>query len=228
LRDRSFSATGKTAALRARDDAQADAELSEAARLRAHHELARKVLAMPLTEGLPPTVPRQGQKTMTPKHPEDEEDTAIGHVRVSTMSKNGELVHAEDDEAKRKFDEWRARSGRAAERRRALWGEGGEAAMSKLCKLFPSLARVSGSDPFDATKLLRFACSGHSHGEVLAAKFVLSVWNSTADWNAIAHEEGILEEDERLRPFDLFEAWGTWDEGHREAALTWLKDPFWP
>lgn len=71
-------------------------------------------------------------------------------------------------------------------------------------------------------------CSGVSHGEALAGRFVLSVWNSTTDWNEVAHEDGILEEGETLRRFDLFEAWGVWDEPHREAALAWLRDPFWP
>lgn len=100
--------------------------------------------------------------------------------------------------------------------------------MAALCRRFPSLRHVAGADPWDATKMLRFACEAHSHGEQLAARFVLSVWNCNTDWNHEAHREGFLSGEERLRPFDIFEAFGTWDHEHRAAALAWLNDPFWP
>lgn len=148
-----------------------------------------------------------------------DDDKPINHprneVRVSTVERDGELN--------------RKRGEKAAARHRELWGEGGADGMVRLCRLFPSLRHVHGADPWDATAMLRFACSGHSHGETLAARFVLTVWNCTDDWNEIAHTEGILTgPDEQLRRFDIFEALGTWDYAHHEAALTWLRDPFWP
>jgi hypothetical protein len=160
--------------------------------------------------------------TTPPSHPRNQ-------VRVATVVQDGKITYAEDEEALRQYSAHRERSEEAARRRRRLWGEGGADSMARLCRGFPSLRRVDGADPWDATKILRFACSGHSHGEVLAAKFVLTVWNSTADWNEIAHQEGFLTGDEeRLSRFDIFEAFGVWDFEHRAAALAWLNDPFWP
>ncbi len=150
-------------------------------------------------------------------------------VRVSVVERDGEIIYAEDDQAAEKFRAELERSRLAAERRRALWGEGGADSMARLCRLFPSLARVAGADPWDADAMLRFACEAHSHGEQLAARFVLSVWNCNLDWNREAHKQEILVLPEtHLKRFDIFEALGTWDHEHRSAALAWLNDPFWP
>lgn len=113
--------------------------------------------------------------------------------------------------------------------RRELWGkdDDGSTRMERLCALFPSLHRAPGARPWSALKMLQYACSGASHGERLAAKFVLGVWHAT-DWQQVARDEGVLKSDETLRPFDVFEAMNVWDEKNREAMLTWLRDPFWP
>jgi hypothetical protein len=114
------------------------------------------------------------------------------------------------------------------ELRRQKWGDGDRYSMAKLCNLFPSLRGVDGADPWDSIKMLRHACDPISHGEELAARFVLSVWNSSTDWNEQAHELGFLAGEERLRPFDIFEAYSVWDFEHRDAALAWLTVPFNP
>ncbi len=120
--------------------------------------------------------------------------------------------------------------GRArGERRRVTWGDEGRASMTRLAKLFPSLNQAPGVEPWDVDELLRWAASGVlSHGEVLAAKFVLSVWNPGTDWEEIAREDGLLEDGQWFRRFDLFEAMNVWDQEHRSAALTWIELPFFP
>lgn len=163
----------------------------------------------------------------------DDDNSPINHsknqVRVSAVMQNGRAIYADSEEALREFTEACHRGEEQSRRRRELWGEGGADAMPRLCKLFPSLRNAPGCDPWDSLKMLDYACSGASHGATLAARFVLSVWNSNTDWDAEAHREGILtDEDGHLRRFDLFEALGTWDYKHHEAFLMWARDPFWP
>ena len=150
-------------------------------------------------------------------------------VRVEWVLKKGDTLHASSaaamDEALADLAAQKERD----ERRRLLWGEGdNRERMLRLCARFPSLAGFADLGRWDADAVLAWVCSGISHGEALAGRFVLSVWNSTTDWNEVAHEDGLLEDGETLRRFDLFEAWGVWDDAHREAALAWLRDPFWP
>ena len=71
--------------------------------------------------------------------------------------------------------------------------------------------------------------SGHSHGEALAARFVLGVWNPTTNWEEVAREARLITDpDGHIPPFDIYEAIRTWDENHRSALLTWVSAPFWP
>lgn len=121
--------------------------------------------------------------------------------------------------------------------RRDLWGDGPAAErMVRLCQSFPTLTRVPGAGvgPWDPNAVLAYACSPVSHGERLAALFVLRVWNASTDWNEVAHLPGddgqppLLEPTETLKPLDLFEAWAVWDFAHQQAALAWLAAPFWP
>lgn len=149
-------------------------------------------------------------------------------VRVSVVERNGKVIHAESDEALREYQAVRALSAESARRRVELWGDGGRDAMARLCALFPALREAPGAAPWDATAMLRYACGTISHGEELAARFVLSVWNCNTDWNDEAHKDGFLGADDRLRRFDVFEALGVWDFAHRDAFLTWARDPFWP
>lgn len=107
--------------------------------------------------------------------------------------------------------------------------ESREPSILGLAVLFPSLRRAPGMRPWNVDKFLHWAASGVlSHGEVLAAKFVLAVWNPSTDWEGIAREKGLLEDDEHFTRFDLFEAMNVWDQEHRSAALTWIERPFFP
>jgi hypothetical protein len=113
-------------------------------------------------------------------------------------------------------------------------------AMVALARRFPSLADgAPGIEPWDALAVLRWAVlGGQSHGEVLAAKFMLGVWNNT-DWQRLANADPeLLAEYRRLvenpkaqivfSRFSVFEAMEVWDNAHREAMLYWLSAPFYP
>ncbi len=131
---------------------------------------------------------------------------------------------AESDEAMEAY----LRAKREGEERRRRWPADGKEAMSVLAKKFPSLEGAPGVEPWDQDAFLRWLCSkGLSHGELLAARFVLGVWNSSTPWEEIAREDG-YPYPEHAKRFDLFEAYGTWDRGNMEAFLSWADAPFWP
>lgn len=148
-----------------------------------------------------------------------------GRLTVPTKEAAREVV------AEREAQQTRERA------RRDFWGDGSSAErMVRLCRGFPTLARVRGAGvgPWDADAVLAFACRPVSHGERLAALFVLNVWNASTDWNELAHLPGddgeppLLEPGQTLKPLDLFEAWAVWDFAHQQAALAWFAAPFWP
>jgi hypothetical protein len=118
--------------------------------------------------------------------------------------------------------------------REALWPKTAaghvdtRAAMTRLVRLFPSLRDAMGVEPWDPDAFLAWACGAHSSGMLHAAKFILSVWNPATDWNAVAHEAGLLAGDERLSPFSLHDALGVWDYEHRDAFGLWVHAAFWP
>lgn len=142
---------------------------------------------------------------------------------------NGEVKFEGDAAGIAEAIEAYARGCAQSKRRRAMWGDGGQQSMTRLAKLFPSLRQAPGVEPWNVDELLRWAASGVlSHGEVLAAKFVLSVWNPGTDWEEIAREDGLLEDGQRFRRFDLFEAMNVWDSEHIRVTLTWIESPFFP
>jgi hypothetical protein len=122
---------------------------------------------------------------------------------------------------------------------RTAWPADPEAAMSALAGLFPSMHRsrgtwVPGTNPWDALALVEWLnTSGEpTSGSRQAALFLLSVWNSD-DWQVHGlrirqPEPGDWEGSRRIGRFDFRDAWGVWDQQHREAALAWLTNPFWP
>jgi hypothetical protein len=81
--------------------------------------------------------------------------------------------------------------------------------MTGLARLFPSLDRADGIEPFDSALLAHWletspeVTGGGRH----AARFILSVWNSN-------------------NPFEITKAMNVWDEAHRRAFLEWAKDPW--
>lgn len=86
--------------------------------------------------------------------------------------------------------------------------------MTGLALRFPALRGAPGIEPWNACLLDDWAPSASS-GELWAASFLLwAVWNADGPW--------------RTPPFSLRDAWGIWDDGNREAAMSWLRDPFFP
>jgi hypothetical protein len=110
--------------------------------------------------------------------------------------------------------------------------------MTALAKLFPSMTQsggtpVPGTDPWDAEALVAWLNSGTSgSGGRHAGLFLLSVWNAD-DWTVHGLKVRKLGKDDwkgarRIGRFDFNDAWASWDEKHRAAALAWLINPFWP
>lgn len=82
----------------------------------------------------------------------------------------------------------------------------------EFAQTFPSLAHLECVKSWDAEALNRWACSGASHGEKVAAQFVLTVWNRHEEWEC--------------GKFDLFEAYGIWDDAQWTAFQAWAQKPF--
>jgi hypothetical protein len=160
-----------------------------------------------------------------------------GRLTIEASSKK------EADEA---FARLRKLQQREAERR-SRWPQDARghidtrAAMTALARRLPGLRNADGVEPWDADRFLRWllVVGAYSHGENLAGRFMLSVWNTSTNWEELANEDEELlatyrrqvEDPEariRLPRFDLFEAMGTWDEEHRAAMLYWLEAPFYP
>lgn len=98
----------------------------------------------------------------------------------------------------------------------AQFREGGleiDRAMIRFARTFPTLADYVPA-VWDADALERAVYGGGS-GALHAARFVLEVFNSRIDWP-------------RLGRFSVSEAFGTWDEAHREAFRAWTRYPWWP
>lgn len=67
--------------------------------------------------------------------------------------------------------------------------------------------------PWDAATLEK-TFAGKSHGEKCVIQFLLNLWDRSEEWSC--------------GRFDLFEAYGIWDEIRRKAFLSWANGPFWP
>lgn len=122
---------------------------------------------------------------------------------------------------------------RAADKQ-ALWGSDMHVAMSKLCKMFPTLVGAPGTEPWDAMRLLNWLLTSgaRTSGNTHAVKFALQVWNSTTDWQEWARkpveEEGLGLDEVDVSPFNVANALSVWDEAHAKAFRTWVHTPFWP
>jgi hypothetical protein len=85
---------------------------------------------------------------------------------------------------------------------------------SALVQSLPAIRGAPGACPWDAVALNDWAASGvPSHGELCTARFVLAVWDPSAEW--------------RSGRFDVMDALGVWDIAHRSAFLKWAADPWW-
>jgi len=76
------------------------------------------------------------------------------------------------------------------------------------------MAYLPGMDPWEPVKLVEEAFPGASHGEKCTIRFLVNLWNAADEWSC--------------GTFDLFDAYGIWDETRRKAFLSWANDPFWP
>lgn len=91
--------------------------------------------------------------------------------------------------------------------------------MSDIAERFPSLRGVPGVRPWMPIRLAQWAVGGHSHGEVVTARFVLAVWNGCSEW---PWDKAYRVCKTKLAPFDLFEARAIWDDAHLAAFRAWL------
>lgn len=99
--------------------------------------------------------------------------------------------------------------------------------ISQLAMTFPSLRGAPGVEPWDALALLKWTRVA-SHGEAIAAKFVLGVWNPSTDWDKVAEDNGLLKDGGHVAPFDLFEAMNCLDHESIAAISAWIRKPFFP
>jgi len=102
-----------------------------------------------------------------------------------------------------------------------------EMRISQLAQTFPCLRGKPGVAPWDVMKLLRWAMVA-SHGEALAVKFVLSVWNPSTDWEEFAIEQKIMKKGCSFSRFNLSEAMHCWDSANIAALAAWINRPFFP
>jgi hypothetical protein len=108
-----------------------------------------------------------------------------------------------------------------SEAKRAQWPRDGRQAMAALAKLLPSMRDVPGTDPWNAELLIGWCNTGApTSGSGWIARFFLSVWNPSTNWN----EYGLP----GAGKFDLMEAWPVLDGAHQAGIIKWLEAPFWP
>lgn len=131
------------------------------------------------------------------------------------------VVEASEQEL---IDEFAASMGKE-KKRRERWPSDYRLAMSELAKLFPTMRGVPGTDPWNVEKLIAWLNTGApTSGSWHAAMFLLGVWNPHTKWN----KEGVKMRKGASGKFDLFAAYGVWDEHHIQAMQEWLAVPFWP
>jgi len=108
---------------------------------------------------------------------------------------------------------------------RARWPDNLNRAMSELAKLFPTMRGVPGTDPWDVHQLIAWMNTGApTTGSWHAAMFLLGVWNPHTKWN----QEGVKMRKGSSGKFDLFVAMQGWDQQHIDAAMEWIRNPFFP
>jgi hypothetical protein len=82
----------------------------------------------------------------------------------------------------------------------------------ELLRTFPCLERIRS---LGSLELLVPWAQGRSHGELLAVRFIVSVWNpdTPEEWG--------------LGRFDVHDAMTTWSRAEREAFIAWARAPWW-
>lgn len=85
--------------------------------------------------------------------------------------------------------------------------------MLELADSFPSLRGLMTT--WNAKALEEWACGpAPGSGALMAAQFVLSVWNQYEHW--------------KCGRFDFHRAVCCWDQRHRQALFDWMQDPWFP
>lgn len=109
--------------------------------------------------------------------------------------------------------------------KRAHWNSSLTVAMSELANLFPTMRAVPGTDPWDVHQLIAWMNTGApTTGSWHAAMFLLGVWNPYTKWN----QEGVKMRKGASGKFDLLVAMQGWDQDHIDAAMEWIRNPFFP
>lgn len=88
------------------------------------------------------------------------------------------------------------------------------ARMTAFALTFPSMGYAAGIKPWDADEFDAWGSGPRSHGERVAAQFLLAVWDPSCEW--------------KCGRFDLMEALRVWDEAHHRAFVKWASNPWWP
>ena len=97
--------------------------------------------------------------------------------------------------------------------------------MSELANLFPTMRGVPGTNPWNVEALIAWMNTGApTTGSWHAAMFLLGVWNPHTKWN----QEGLKMRKGASGKFDLFAAMQGWDQQHIDAAVEWIRNPFFP
>ena len=114
------------------------------------------------------------------------------------------------------------------------WGADGNERMARLCRTFPTLRGVPGTEPWNAMHFLDWLCTSPAvtTGSDHAGRFVLQVWNPGTNWAELAMkspaDEGLGLKGIELEPFNVVQALAVWDSDHERAFLEWCALPFWP
>jgi hypothetical protein len=110
---------------------------------------------------------------------------------------------------------------RTQRERRARWPKDTTHALTRLAKMFPTLADAPGIDPWNVEAFIAWLNGpAPGAGASAAGRFILGVWNTRTDWTECG-----------LAPpgcFDVFEGIAVWDDAHRAAFQAWIDAPFWP
>ena len=85
-----------------------------------------------------------------------------------------------------------------------------------VAQTLPCLRGVPGVAPWNAVALDAWATRSRprpSPEQHYAVQFLLSIWDSQSEW--------------RSGCFDVMSALRVWDHQHREAFLSWARNPWW-
>ncbi len=91
--------------------------------------------------------------------------------------------------------------------------------MEQLARSFPCLKDCPAIHPWNGIKLQSWAEEQANmfkltHNLLSSVSFLLYLWNPAHPW--------------KCAPFNVLDAFFSWDDEHRQAFLNWAQDPWWP